>query len=564
MNKSKELITKFKLPGYIAGKSFAEASNLINKKFEGRNDLISKNTKEELLTRLANAQEHVKSLENPEQTDQNQMFLGGMVGGLGSMGEAASTASTAGSMMGSSAGSGMGMNAVNALGSMGAGLPNNMNTSNTPMSAKEIQQANAWEGTKDAMGSVPVIGMFAKAGRAAEKLGKGIGQAVGGDKGGDFAKGFLDPISNVMSKDTNVGEKALSIMDPVVSGIIMKQKNEKRRDEANFKQSVIAKNNYTNDFAKGGPIVAPPVTAYDNGQPLTIDPYFVPPPIEAYDDGSTPIIDGFNNPEDWYKNNPAYMTLDRMNPGVDNRTNPYVLPKTNLSKIGKSIKENYGEALRYAPVLSNAIQLAKLKKSPYERLDRLDARFKPEYVDEKSLQNIIGNEFDNTINSLTNATNGSAGTLRNNILGAGINRTKAMSDAYLKASEANRNMNITGQQFNIGVDQTNLNQSNTENDINARNLAAYESNKSKLTADLATSVGQIGKEQVFKKYPKMMGLGYNWNGKYFVNSETGDTKTEAEAKQLESTNNTNTKSKGGYLSKDVISHINNMYINRKK
>lgn len=56
----KDLYKQFNLPSYIKGKSFAEASKLIEKKFKDRDDKVSNNTKEELLSRLAQAQEYIK------------------------------------------------------------------------------------------------------------------------------------------------------------------------------------------------------------------------------------------------------------------------------------------------------------------------------------------------------------------------------------------------------------------------------------------------------------------------------------------------------------------------
>src|SRR5690606_33497753 len=124
-----------------------------------------------------------------------------------------------------------------------------------------------------------------------------------------------------------------------------------------------------------------------------------------------------------------------------------------------------GQAARYAPIAANALQLANLKKSPNQRLNRLSNRFNPEYVDERSLQNIAGNEMDNTVNALTQM-GGSTGATRNAILGAGLNKTKALGNAYMDAANQNRATNVQAQQFNAGIDQTNLQQSNVEMDIN--------------------------------------------------------------------------------------------------
>ena len=60
----KDLIKQFNLPGYVKGKTFADASKAINNKFKDRDDPTSIKTKEELLSRLAKAQEYIKMQES--------------------------------------------------------------------------------------------------------------------------------------------------------------------------------------------------------------------------------------------------------------------------------------------------------------------------------------------------------------------------------------------------------------------------------------------------------------------------------------------------------------------
>jgi hypothetical protein len=60
----KDLINQFNLPPYIKGKTFADASKAIEKKFKDRNDLAAADTKNDLLTRLSKAQEYVKMQES--------------------------------------------------------------------------------------------------------------------------------------------------------------------------------------------------------------------------------------------------------------------------------------------------------------------------------------------------------------------------------------------------------------------------------------------------------------------------------------------------------------------
>ena len=63
----KDIIKQFNLPKYIKGKTFAEGSKAINNKFKDREDPQAKKTKEELLGRLAEAQEYVKMQEQLSQ-----------------------------------------------------------------------------------------------------------------------------------------------------------------------------------------------------------------------------------------------------------------------------------------------------------------------------------------------------------------------------------------------------------------------------------------------------------------------------------------------------------------
>ena len=82
----------------------------------------------------------------------------------------------------------------------------------------------------------------------------------------------------------------------------------------------------------------------------------------------------------------------------------------------------------------------------------------------------------------------------------------------MQATEANRAEKRAGQQFDLNVDQTNLGQSNQETDLNLEQQAGYQTNKSKLLAQLGNDLGGVGKEEMLKKYPELMGLSYGWRG----------------------------------------------------
>lgn len=183
------------------------------------------------------------------------------------------------------------------------------------------------------------------------------------------------------------------------------------------------------------------------------------------------------------------------------------------------VKNDLGSALRYAAPLTDAYQLSQLKKPQGERLDRLDNTYVPRYADESRQQNIADQELSNTVNSIQQS-GASQGQARASILGAQLNKTKALSSAYAQTESTNAQQDAMKQQFKLGVDQTNLSQSNAEKENIARDKGAYDTEKSKLISSLGESTGDIGKEERFKKMTKGM-FGYDTNGKYVIGEDGG-------------------------------------------
>jgi hypothetical protein len=186
--------------------------------------------------------------------------------------------------------------------------------------------------------------------------------------------------------------------------------------------------------------------------------------------------------------------------------------KYNVGKIGNYINQNAGNIARYAPIAANALQLAQLKKPQGERLDRLNNRYRPEYVDEASLQNIANNTMNNSINAV-GQSGASQGQLRSSIIGSQLQRTKAVSDAYSNAAAQNRATDDRAQTFNLGVDQVNLQQSNTEKENFAKDKGNYDTQKSKLIGKIGENIGNVGNEQAYKKIA-ITTTGYNWLAEY--------------------------------------------------
>jgi len=558
------------LPSYIKGKTFALASKAIDNKFKDRYDKYSSETKNTLLDRLKEAQETLKQQEQQraeqiaqsmqsnqqqvpdmmngeipqgmeeytEEPEQKQFFAGGDI-------TQSEVGNQTGGMSGLSGKMSPYLQGASALG----------NSFQSPIVDQSVDTINpqlkqSTEGIKDTIGkAIPVAGLF----RGVEKAGKSLGQSIGGNTGGDYTNGFLDPAQTVMRKDTNFGEKLLSVMDPIVSGYITHKHNDINRAKAmNSAALSYNKQFQDNNFAKGGYITNKPTQYAGGGYTTTVDPLIIPnegmsdinqrypfesifkptntipqvgyqayqsPINQQYNDKNIPLISKMNVPDSsgWnsYK---TYGDLGKTIQISENKEGSIFNKTTN--KVGDYLDKNGGKILKYAPVAMNAYQLSKLKKPVNQRLQRLDDKYKPQYVDEVQLQNIANQELTNTINSLSQS-GASQGAIRNAILGAGLNKTKALSDAYMKANAENRATDDKAQTFNLGVNQFNTQTQHQESENWEKNAAAYRNEKSKYLASIGTDLGSIGKEEV-NKNQIAEALGYDVNGDYVINKKTGE------------------------------------------
>jgi len=103
---------------------------------------------------------------------------------------------------------------------------------------------------------------------------------------------------------------------------------------------------------------------------------------------------------------PTFST-DKMISNIERNNRPIDKPTLGnylnygVNQLGDYVNKNAGNIARYAPIAANALQLSQLKKPQGERLDRLSNRYKPEYVDEATLQNIANNTMNNSINAIS-------------------------------------------------------------------------------------------------------------------------------------------------------------------
>lgn len=545
-----DLITQFKLPSYLKGKSFADASKAIEGKFKDREDKASNETKQDLLERLSQAQEYIKMQEDVSNKASNKLADGGFantqfgagfqegadadaVGGSitaglgmlttgvdlantafgdtgidtsGASGVAGDIQSTGGAMFGSamkgaSAGAALGPigAGVGAVLGAGAGLIGNGRAKKDAIKAdknNDLKLSNQYKPNDYAFGGeinphrrrVDPVNQEAESGRE---------ETAWTDKRDAYYK---DAYNTWKQQKTGVSPNhKLSQSDPVYIKFWEDTKanwanNNPRPNNKTMANKVDSNNIFTTNYAKGGPI------------------YGVRKPVE-FDDGNN----GVQRAEDLYnfaKN------------GIDNLENPDTIPKPKtgvgnfLDKAGTAINNHGAEALRYAPIVGNLFN--KIDKPTTDRPTKLDSVYKPQLFDEERLLNQVNQN--NVNKGLTESSGGDAGALRTNLLAAHLNKNKAKSDAYFKGNEVNRS-ELT-KQFESGrqKDMFNAQQDERYIDRKARDEGAYNTAKSAKRSALFEDIGKIGKEQSFRKTVKEM-YGYRPNGTY-IKQEDGSYKDE--------------------------------------
>lgn len=581
-------VSQYNLPKSLAGKSVADATKFIDKKFKGRNDKISQSTKDSMLSKIAEAQESMKPQESEIESQESfQMANGGEIDEEGfdpsgiissipgivdigkdlfgkssiqsdpnniqdlapvkmgnEIGGGAVKGLTTGAQFGSSFGPlgtmiGAGTGAL--VGSIGGLIGGNKKQK----AIGEINNKNAYlvnnqYSDQYAMGGNLIDPPKTNDPWQTKKIVK-YQPGVTGGKNGDsgfylYSKDNTDPTFNYKTDREFVKNSAMTDLQKTAQWQdYMRNKNINIKPNINLNLT----NPIAEEYAYGGKM-----KKYEDGgyyENLKLTPRNTAP-LESqldlsglkasttttpYTIGTQPIVD-ITNANKTFASGPS--TLDML--------------KFNSGKIGDYVNQNAGNLARYAPIAMNAYQLSQLKKPQGESLNRLSNRYKPEYVDEAALQNIANTNMNNSINAISQS-GASQGQIRASIIGSQSQRTKGLSDAYSNAAAQNRAVNDRAQTFNLGIDQVNLNQSNTEKENYARDIGNYDTQKSRLLSQLGSDIGNVGKEEVYKKIAKNS-LGYTWDGKYW-NKPDGTKSTDEEVKKEIDSSKNNQKKLGGYL-----------------
>lgn len=555
MDIQKQLIEEFNLPKYIKNKSFAEASQAIEKKFNDRKDPAAKQTMQELLERLAEAQEYVKMQEEAAQQSQqsdipegmeeftaqpnesNQMFLGGNVDS----------------------------NQIEETDSIKPGM-GDLNTaldfSNNMFGNQETQS------TEQKNVGVESLGSAAKGALAGSKFGP-IGTVAGGTLG--LASGIIGGNKRNKQAAQNLTNEDMSI------GL---------QDRNLFKSG-----GYTNKYYKGGP-VDPPVTHTGNVVTGNLNPSPAPERTKFLQEFNEhlrknnkgtyngPFIDGNsstntgnnftnssndsnnnnqessnnnqpkrkpqNSVDNLQKNNtPIFSNQDvkgfdipDLNKALSTSENSFNQSNPNKSNSNEPLnwlKRNSTEIARTAPIINNLLTSKNLKKAQPIRRDQLGMRYNSQQLDEESLFNKINQN--NVNKALSETSGGDLGGLRSSILAANLNKDKAASDASMQVQQQNLQDNVRGQEFNRGVDSVNMQQTNQDKVDARRDDAAYETTKQNLRNATAENIASLAREIGDKETVKRM-FGYKFDGTYFYDDKGNKIPEEEVVKNVKKNNKT--------------------------
>ena len=483
-----DIMSKFNLPKYVKGKSFSEASAIIAKKFEDRSDPESIATLNDLQGRLQQAQEFVKAEQEKasqpegapaEGTAQHQMPDGSMMPGAVHGGQG-------------------GAEELAAMAAMQGG-PGQM--PQQPMGQEAMPQGMQQDPNMMTYGGMKYMYGGKKYMSGGKMYGSGGSMLANMyDDGGPVHNATPHPHDDTASI-LSEGQKTLNEMRAGIANA--NTVNDLAIANRDPQQGGLNAMNFAPEFGGFGAQGAGRKGFGERfGGVGNVDP-------SAGTGYEAPKNMGINGEiKDSFGGDGMKSYTDLYDP-----TNGYS-DSSGDDKKKKKTKFNPAEALRYAPTLMSAFKLADLKKPTQVGMDRLGNRYNEQLVDERGLQNSVQQGALNVRDAILGSSGGSAAAARANLLGSQLQSQKGLSAANMQATEMNRAENRAGQAFNRDTDKVNLQQSNMQNEFQLEQDAAYQQNRSKLLAQIGADLGGIGQEELFKRYPELMGLSYNSRGKF--------------------------------------------------
>jgi len=188
-------------------------------------------------------------------------------------------------------------------------------------------------------------------------------------------------------------------------------------------------------------------------------------------------------------------------------------------KFGNFVDANASDLMRAYPILSNIQQRGALNAPTGTHYARLNDAYDVPVPDEARYMRDINAAYANRSRAI-GQMGGSQAQQRAAQLGLDIQQGEAVSKTQQGMAELGMNRAAQEQQFRSQIAQYNAQAGDREIETYAQDLGNYETQKSKLTGQIGTDIGLVGKEQTNMKQVAAM-YGYDWNGKYMIDKKTG-------------------------------------------
>ena len=180
----------------------------------------------------------------------------------------------------------------------------------------------------------------------------------------------------------------------------------------------------------------------------------------------------------------------------------------------KQVSDKFGNALRYAPVLGNILQKNKIGPAEVESAIKNPYQYKKQYIDEAQYRNAADQQAALSMEAL-NKSGLSGNQLMAASLGSQLERTKGVAEGAMAAKMHNLNENKIAEQVKQQNEGDFVADRRRINDVNAQNRANRDTQISKFDSEIYNSLGEIGKEELFKKQAEKL-TGYKMMGEYMM------------------------------------------------
>lgn len=207
-----------------------------------------------------------------------------------------------------------------------------------------------------------------------------------------------------------------------------------------------------------------------------------------------PIVSGVNELESQGTTfSPESMLKESSNNAFSTKGTSPTIKEDKKNKAMEWLDKNKWDIGRAAPAIANVAQLLSMKKPQKETLAKLGNRYQKQLTDEQGLVNTINNAFSSDLAS--ESSGGSRGRLAANARAIQRDKARAISEGYKSLSAENRQEGRTKQGFDSNIDQFNVRVSHKEDENYAKDLGAYNTEKSKLIGAIGENVGDFSKER---------------------------------------------------------------------